>query len=78
MDAKFVLQHVPNADPSFLKILAAVAISGHVAAKIADALPVLHGLFLVKREAFHKGAWDKFHAAIEKEAEIVASLAANA
>lgn len=78
MDAKLVLQYVPNADPSFLKVAAMIAVSGHVAGKVADALPVLHKLFLEKREAFHRGDWKLFHSAIDREAKLIAEVAAEA
>jgi|GEM_PF-5529101 hypothetical protein len=75
MDSRFVLQHVPNADPMFLKIVAVIAVSGTAAAKISEVLPVLHQLFLQKREAFHRGDWRMFHSAIDREAELIAQVA---
>ncbi len=78
MESKEIFDAVPSADPAFVRILAALPIRTEFVTPLLQALPHLHALFLAKREAFRSGAWDAFHAALEKEETMFATLIPSA
>jgi hypothetical protein len=78
MEPKQIFDVLPSADPAFVRILAALPIRAEFMQPLLAALPHLHALFLAKREAFLSGAWDAFHAVLEKEERVLTSLIPSA